>query len=368
MKAGTIYRDKKTNNKLVLLSQALKYNIEEKFVGLTEIVITDYRNFFDLKENKVVVRNLYELEEVKRQYTKEERETFLAKCRLMGISLSSEEEEKHINIKDLKAFDCISLSSSTSVLFRSLLYYHAPFAVADKYLLRKEPDGSFSLLIGYKDYLFCTIPLKEIKRLQFAVKYGHLYGRIVKEPKWKSYKYKTDKGYDKRIVDELIEAYSQYLYRIEKEDDFYKKRVLYSAKKCNIEWVREQFIKSFLPDFLSYIKARKSNKVLIEPDGEEPFYVKATLTKESIDLLVNRLCKALDWKLGGISARCNLGTFYLKKGIIKEENGSYHINKMVYVTMSDLLENEFSMEQTKEKRLKLFQEHIYDFLRGKIWS
>ena len=76
MKAGTIYRDKKTNNKLVLLSQALKYNIEEKFVGLTEIVTTDYRNFFDLKENKVVVRNLYELEEVKRQYTKEERETF----------------------------------------------------------------------------------------------------------------------------------------------------------------------------------------------------------------------------------------------------------------------------------------------------
>ena len=269
MKAGTIYRDKKTNNKLVLLSQALKYNIEEKFVGLTEIVITDYRNFFDLKENKVVVRNLYELEEVKRQYTKEERETFLAKCRLMGINVSSEEEEKHINIKDLKAFDCISLSSSTSVLFRSLLYYHAPFAVADKYLLRKEPDGSFSLLIGYKDYLFCTLPVKEIERLQFAVKYGHLYGRIVKEPNWKSYKYKTDKKYDKRIVDELIEAYSQYLYRIEKEDDFYKKRVLYSAKKCNIEWVREQFIKSFLPDFLSYIKARKSNKVLIEPDGEE---------------------------------------------------------------------------------------------------
>ena len=206
MKAGTIYRDKKTNNKLVLLSQAFKYNIEEKFVGLTEIVTTDYRNFFDLKENKVVVRNLYELEEVKRQYTKEERETFLAKCRLMGISLSSEEEEKHINIKDLKAFDCIFLSSSTSVLFRSLLYYHAPFAVADKYLLRKEPDGSFSLLIGYKDYLFCTLPVKEIKRLQFAVKYGHLYGRIVKEPKWKSYKYKVDKEYDKRIVDELVEA------------------------------------------------------------------------------------------------------------------------------------------------------------------
>ena len=368
MKAGTIYRDKKTNNKLVLLSQALKYNIEEKFVGLTEIVITDYRNFFDLKENKVVVRNLYELEEVKRQYTKEERETFLAKCRLMGISLSSEEEEKHINIKDLKAFDCIFLSSSTSVLFRSLLYYHAPFAVADKYLLRKEPDGSFSLLIGYKDYLFCTLPVKEIKRLQFAVKYGHLYGRIVKEPKWKSYKYKVDKEYEKRIVDELIEAYSQYLYRIEKEDDFYKKRVLYSAKKCNIEWVREQFIKSFLPDFLSYIKARKSNKVFLEPEDGEPFYVKATLTKESIDLLVNRLCKALDWKLGGISARCNLGIFYLKKGIIKEENGSYHINKRVYATMSDLLENEFSMEQTKEKRLKLFQEHIYDFLMERVWS
>ena len=209
--------------------------------------------------------------------------------------------------------------------------------------------------------------MKEIERLQFAVKYGHLYGRIVKEPKWKSYKYKVDKEYDKRIVDELIEAYSQYLYRIEKEDDFYKKRVLYSAKKCNIEWVREQFIKSFLPDFLSYIKASKSNKVFLEPEDGEPFYVKATLTKESIDLLVNRLCKTLDWKLGGISARCNLGTFYLKKGIIKEENGSYHINKMVYATMSDLLENEFSMEQTKEKRLKLFQEHIYDFLKGKIW-
>ena len=147
------------------------------------------------------------------------------------------------------------------------------------------------------------------------------------------------------------------MYRIEKEDDFYKKRVLYSAKKCNIEWVREQFIKSFL----SYIKARKSNKVFLEPDGEESFYVKATLTKESIDLLVNRLCKTLDWKLGGISARCNLGTFYLKKGIIKEENGSYHIK-------SDLLENEFSMEQTKEKRLKLFQEHIYYFLMERVWS
>lgn len=105
------------------------------------------------------------------------------------------------------------------------------------------------------------------------------------------------------------------MYRIEKEDDFYKKRVLYSAKKCNIEWVREQFIKSFL----SYIKARKSNKVFLEPEDGEPFYVKATLT-------VNRLCKTLDWKLGGISARCNLFTFYLKKGIIKEENGiCYHV-------------------------------------------
>ena len=41
MKAGRRYRDKKTNNKLVLLSQAFNYNIEEKFVGLTEIVITD---------------------------------------------------------------------------------------------------------------------------------------------------------------------------------------------------------------------------------------------------------------------------------------------------------------------------------------
>ena len=36
--------------------------------------------------------------------------------------------------------------------------------------------------------------------------------------------------------------------------------------------------------------------------------------------------------------------------------------------MSDLLENEFSMEQTKEKRLKLFQEHIYDFLMERVWS
>ena len=118
MKAGTIYRDKKTNNKLVLLSQAFKYNIEEKFVGLTEIVITDYRNFFDLKENKVVVKNLYELEEVKRQYKKEERETFLAKCRLMGISLSSEEEEKHINIKDLKLVGKpVSLSSVNTYVF-----------------------------------------------------------------------------------------------------------------------------------------------------------------------------------------------------------------------------------------------------------
>ena len=127
-------------------------------------------------------------------------------------------------------------------------------------------------------------------------------------------------------------------------------------------------MKAFLPYFLPYIKAWKSNKVKIQPEDGKPFYVKATLTKESIDLLVDRLCKTVDWKLCGISARCNLGTFKLKKGIIKEENGSYFINKRVYATMSDLVENEFVMEQTKEKRLKLFQEHIYYFFRERVWS
>lgn len=366
MKAGTLYLDKKTHNRLVLLSKAFKTDIEERFVGLTEIAVTDYRNFLDLKSNKVIVRNLYELEELKQQYTEKEREAFLTKCRLLGMVVSSEEGKEHIHVKDLKALDCIALSCSSG-LFRSLLSYHVPFAQPDKYLLRKEPDGSFSLLIGYEDYLFCTVAVKEIEPLQFAVSYGHLYGRVVKEPKWKSYSYTIDKDMDKRIVNDLAGLYWQYAVTIENEDS-YNQRVFYCAKKCNREWIKEQFQKYLLPDLLYYVKSRGKNSVFIQPEGETPFYVNATLTKESVDLLINRLCTIVERKLGKVSARCNLGSFYIEKGLIREDNGRYYVDKRVYDNMSDLLEQEFTSEQNKDTRLQLLREHIYYFLREKIWN